>query len=586
MTGGWRLAVLSWSFLLAAGLLLGKLFYWQVLSSDRLLALAQAQQQTTIELPARRGEILFSDGSPLVANQPGYLAYLIREDDTDKPEAIAETLAPIVFNSLTISATPSSQLSLSAVNELIKAAAAALTERLADLNFKWIPIGRKLNSAQKAKLEATGYKIYFEDDQSRFYPEASMAAHLTGFIGSNEKGTDLGYGGLEGYYQQDLAGRPGIVRQEKDAFNQPILIGSYALQEKKDGRQLTLNLNKGLQFMVEKRLKKALDQYGAKAGSVTVMDPKTGAVLAMASLPSFDAAEFNRYDPSLYLNPVAAEAFEPGSIFKVIIMASALDVQVVEPDTICDICSGPVKVDKYTINTWNDEYRPNSTVTDVIINSDNVGMVFVGQKLGLDKFLPYYHKFGFGDKTGIDLQDEVVPAGRTDGQWTFVDMATASFGQGFVATGMQLLAAVGAIANDGELIAPQVVKSVTGPDQQLILPVKSKGQVVSKEAADQITAMMVAAAKTGEAKWTAVPGYNIAGKTGTAQVAVGGKYSSEKTNASFIGFAPADNPKFVMLVTLKEPSSSPWASETAAPLWFQISQELLNHFNVVPNPNR
>ncbi|HKZ35542.1 MAG TPA: hypothetical protein VJ242_02395, partial [Patescibacteria group bacterium] len=275
MTGGWRLAVLSWSFLLAAGLLLGKLFYWQVLSSDRLLALAQAQQQTTIELPARRGEILFSDGSPLVANQPGYLAYLIREDDSAPFEAMAETLAPIVFNSLTISATPSSQLSLSAVNELIKAAAAALTERLADLNFKWIPIGRKLNSAQKAKLEATGYKIYFEDDQSRFYPEASMAAHLTGFIGSNEKGTDLGYGGLEGYYQQDLAGRPGIVRQEKDAFNQPILIGSYALQEKKDGRQLTLNLNKGLQFMVEKRLKKALDQYGAKAGSVTVMDPKT-----------------------------------------------------------------------------------------------------------------------------------------------------------------------------------------------------------------------------------------------------------------------------------------------------------------------
>ena len=451
----------------------------------------------------------------------------------------------------------------------------------------WIPLAGKLTQPERWQLEALNIdNLFFEEEQIRLYPEASMSSHLLGFVGSNEQGKDIGLYGLEGYYQTELAGRPGIIKQEKDAFNQPILSGQFQKQDQRDGRQLQLHVDKSLEFLIEKKLELALEKYQAKAGSVTVMDPYSGAILAMASRPGYDPGEFTRYGPQLYLNPVIADAFEPGSVFKVFVMAAALEEKAIKPETICDICAGPIKIDKYTINTWDNQYRPNSTVIDILVHSDNVGMVFVGQKLGLDKFLDYFHRFGFTEKTGIDLQDESVPEAKPDEQWSYVDLATASFGQGFVITGMQLLQAVSAIANGGQLITPKLVNKVIGSDgKEISIPTQIKQNVVSAETAKIVTSMMVSAAKSGEAQWTSVKGYQIAGKTGTAQVAVGGKYAEKKTNASFIGFAPADKPKFAMLVTLKEPQSSQWASETAAPLWFSIAQDLLNHFNIVPEQN-
>ncbi|MFC1627239.1 peptidoglycan D,D-transpeptidase FtsI family protein [Patescibacteria group bacterium] len=579
-----RLLFISLFFVFSGFLLLARLFYWQILASDKLVEIAQSQQQTTIEIPAKRGEILFSDGSFLATNQPAYFSYLSRQNDQSTPPSLSKNLSEIVYSSITFSATPSTQLSNLGKEKLIVAAQDILDQRLSNQNLVWVPIARKLTEPQKWAIEGLGVdSLLFEEETSRLYPEASMAAHLVGFVGSNEQGRDTGYHGLEGFYQHELAGRSGIVRQEKDAFNQPILMGKFLRQQQRDGRSLKLHLNKSLQYLVEKKLQKSIDQFGAKSGSVAIMDPKTGAILAMASFPSYDPVEYISYNRELFPNPVVADAFEPGSIFKVIVMAAALDAEAIKPDTKCDICHGPVKIDKYEIETWNKEYRPDSTMTDVIVNSDNVGMVFIGQKLGQDKFLDYFDKFGLNDPTGIDLQDEVVAIQKTENQFTYVDLATASFGQGFVSTSMQLLQAVSAIANDGELIQPKMVDQVISGTREITIPTKSKGRVISKKAANQVTEMMIAAAKDGEAKWVAKTGYQIAGKTGTAQIAVKGKYHEAKTNASFVGFAPADDPKFVMLVTLKEPSTSQWASETAAPLWFSIAQDLLDHFNVIPN---
>lgn len=555
MSSGWRLVLLQWFFIGLFGLLLGKLFYWQVLARDDLQRIALAQQQTTVEVPAKRGEILFADGWPLATNQLAFLAYLIRQPDQDLAAA-AERLAPLLYPQATDSG-----------------ALDNLHARLAEPSWQWLTLGKKLTQEQKDQLDALNLdNLWFEQTQSRFYPEASLAAQLVGFVGSDADGRDQGYYGLEGFYHRELSGRPGIIRQEQDALNQPIIAGDYWVQEKIDGRNLPTNLVKSLQFLAEAKLKAALERYGAKAGSVTIMDPYSGAILAMSSLPAYDPANYSEFEPGLFSNPVVGAAFEPGSIFKVVVMAAAIDSGAVRPETVCEICDGPVKIDKYTINTWNNEYYPDSTVTDVLVHSDNVGMVFVGQKLGLPKFLDYWHRFGLTEPTGIDLQDELISRPKADRDWTYVDLATASFGQGFLATGMQLLAAVGAIANGGELVEPQVVTR----------PAKIKGRVIRTETAALVRDMMVAAAKSGEAKWADIKGYKIAGKTGTAQVAVGGRYAEKKTNASFIGFAPADEPKFAMLVTLKEPSTSPWASETAAPLWFSLAQDLLNHFNVVP----
>jgi len=555
MNGNWRLRILSWFFVVLFILLWSKLFYWQVLAKDSLSRIALSQQQSTLEVPAKRGEILFSDGSPLAANQPSFIAYLIRRPD-QAVEPLAEKLASVLYPE----ATDSAGLDF-------------ISGRLSDPNWQWLVLAKKLIREQKDQLDGLGLdNLWFESTQNRFYPEASMAAHLLGFVGNDADGRDKGYYGLEGYYHLELSGRPGVVRQEQDALNQPILSGDYWTQTKRDGRDLKLNLNKSLQFLAESKLKASLERYGAKAGSVTVMDPNSGAILAMASLPAYDPIKYSRFETKLFANPVVADAFEPGSIFKVLVMAAALDSEAVKPETICDICDGPVKIDKYTINTWNNEYYPDSNIIDILVHSDNVGMVFVGQKLGLPKFLDYFKRFGMTQRTGVDLEDELIPEPRADANWTYVDLATASFGQGFLATGMQLLTAVSAIANGGELIEPHLVER----------PAKIKHRVIRPETAAVVRDMMVAAAKSGEAKWVDIQGYKIAGKTGTAQVAVGGKYEAEKTNASFIGFAPADKPKFAMLVTLKEPSTSPWASETAAPLWFSLAQDILNHFNVVP----
>ena len=582
MSPKWRLLILRTFFLITPFLLLARLFYWQVLASDKLVAIAQDQQLTTLEISARRGQILTSDNSFLVSNQLAYLAYLVKSQDKPFPSDLAGKLAPYIYSSVSYSATPSSFLSTQDKTSLIKKTQNILSDRLSNQQLNWIPLAKKLTEQQKWALESLNINnILFEEEQTRFYSEASMAAHLVGFVGQDNQGRDLGYHGLEGFYQQELAGRPGIIRQEKDAFNQPILMGEFLTQQTKDGRTLKLHLDKSLQYLVEKKLAKGLNQFGAKSGSVTIIDPYTGAILAMASLPSYDPIEYSRYKGELYKNPVVSDSFEPGSIFKVLVVAAALDAEAVKPDTKCDICDGPLKIDKYTINTWNDKYHPDSNITDILVHSDNVGMVFIGQKLGLKDFLSYFKKFGFTQPTDIDLQDEVVPAAKKDSKWTYVDLATASFGQGFVSTGMQLLQAVSAIANGGQLVKPQVVSQVIG-QKEINIPPKIKHRVIKQATADIVRDMMVASAKEGEAKWTNKGGYKIAGKTGTAQIAVEGKYAEAKTNASFIGFAPADKPKFAMLVTLKEPSTSQWASETAAPLWFSIAQDLLNHFNVVP----
>ncbi|MDZ7586571.1 MAG: hypothetical protein U0946_02350, partial [Patescibacteria group bacterium] len=278
MNSNWRLNLINLFFGFLGIILIARLFYWKILAGDQLAVLAQTQQQITIELSAKRGEILASDKSFLVANQPAYFSYLARKEKAI-PIDLAVKLAPIIYNHLTLSATPSAVLTLKEKDQLIKETQIMLETRLNDQRLVWIPIARKLTQSERWQVEALNINnLFFEEETVRLYPEASMSAHLLGFVGSNEQGKDIGLYGLEGYYQTELAGRPGLIKQEKDAFNQPILTGQFQKQDQKDGRQLQLYLDKSIQFLVEKKLTKALETFGAKAGSVTVMDPLTGAI--------------------------------------------------------------------------------------------------------------------------------------------------------------------------------------------------------------------------------------------------------------------------------------------------------------------
>ena len=553
-------------FILLFAAITARLFYWQIVKGSELKNQASLQYKGTKILKAPRGNILAKDGTWLAVMRTNWLLFAeLPKIDKNKNE-IANLLAPIFVTQEFEK------------NDDYNKAILEETDRIeANLDRKgvvWVPIKRKITDVQKEKVEELNIKgLGFEPEETRYYPEGSEAAHLLGFVGKNEEGQDVGYFGLEGYYDLVLTGKDGYLKREKDLTGVPILNSSLTEVNSVSGSDLTTYIDKRIQSTVEDKLKLALEKYGAKEGTVIVMDPKTGGILAMSSYPNYDPAKYSEFEQRLFKNPAISDTFEPGSVFKVIVMAAGIDSKAVERDTICDICNRPFQVDKYYIETWNNKYHPDSSMTDVIVNSDNVGMTFIANRMGADKMYDYLSKFGIGKQTGIDLQGEANISLRKKGSWNIVDLATSSFGQGVSTTPIQIIRGVSVIANGGYLVEPKVVDSGN---------VKKQERIISKEAADDVTQMMVEAAKNGESKWTSLKGFSVAGKTGTAQIPIEGHYDAEKTIASFVGFAPANNPKFIMLVTLKEPQSSQWASETAAPLWYDIAKDLFNYFGIQP----
>lgn len=565
-----RIKILGFFFAVAAVLLLGRLFFWQVLRASYLSTQAKNQHLKGEEISAQRGSILSSDGFWLAASTVSYLVFAERTELKDDAKSIANKLATFFVEEKDD-------------KEKLLSETIRIENLLSKKESVWVPIKHKVSRNIKNNIEALKISgIGFKEEESRFYPEASSSAHLLGFVGKDKDGKDKGYFGLEGFYDLSLSGKPGFLQRESDARGNPILFGESKEIDAIRGVDLVTHLDKTVQLVVEGKLQDALKKYGATSGLAVVMNPKNGAILSMAAFPSYDPLKYYDFSDEYFRNPVISESFEPGSIFKPMVMAAALDSEVVAPHTRCDICDGPVKVDKYTIKTWDNKYYPDSTMLDIIVHSDNVGMTFVGQKLGADKLYDYLKKFGFGSPTDIDLQGEANPALRKKGEWNIVDLATASFGQGIAATPIQIVQAFSVVANDGVMYKPQVVDKIKKGEWEHDLDSEKVGQVILKETAREIKEMMVTAVKNGEAKWTAAKGFKIAGKTGTAQIPISGHYDEEKTIASFVGFVPADEPKFVMLVTLREPTSSPWGSETAAPLWFDIAKELFPYFGIHP----
>ena len=425
-----RLKFIAGLFLLALVAIVFRLFYWQIIRGRVLSSQAKGQYETDTALSAFRGNILASDGTWLAARSEVYLVYAEIPQLKDSPKAIAEKLAPFFVEEVE----DKSQV-LIEIDRLYS----LLTKK----EVVWIPLKQRVTPETKRNIEAMGIAgIGFERGEARLYPEASAAAQLLGFVGKNEEGEDKGYFGLEGYYDLSLTGKPGYSVRESDAMGTPILLGSAKEITAISGVDLVTTIDKRVQLILEEKLKEGIEKYGAKGGTVIVMDPGSGGILGMSSYPSYDPASYWKFGDEFFKNPAVSDSFEPGSVFKILVMAAALDAKAVEPDTICDVCAGPVKVDKYTIETWNREYNPDSSMTDIIVHSDNVGMTFVGSKLGADALYDYLDKFGIGKLTGIDLQGEASPTLREKGSWSIVDLATASFGQGVAITPIQMIKAL------------------------------------------------------------------------------------------------------------------------------------------------
>lgn len=558
----WRYVTVLSFFLFCFFVLLSRLFYWQVVKADELASLGQSQYGSLITIQPKRGDIVASDSFPLATNRLSYLVFANPKEVPQK-NAAAQLLSPIL-----------------AID------AASLSARLASDGF-WVSLKSGIDTKAKDAIDTLKIPgIGFEDQYARLYPEASMAASLIGFVGKDSAGADKGYSGLEGYYDRQLKGRYGQALEIHDALGRPILSELSGSGQAQDGRTLVLSIDRAIQFLVESKLKAGVEQFGAASGMVGVMDPKTGAILAMANFPSFDESTFWEFDSKLYRNPFISDLYEPGSTVKPLVMAGALDRQLVKPDTKCPDCSGPVQVGDYALHTWNDEYFPNTTMTEVIRHSDNTGMVYVSKLMGLNNMLSNFDKFGLSDATNIDLQGEATSTIKSRQTWYPIDVATSAFGQGITVTPIELLDGFAALANSGVRMQPRVVsKIITADNQTIQIPPKQLDQPISEQTAKVMTEMLVYTVNKGEASFARIKGYRIAGKTGTASIPVAGHYDPTQTIASFIGYAPADNPKFVMLVIINRPTASIYGAETAAPVFFDITRHLLDYYNISPTVN-
>ena len=410
----------------------------------------------------------------------------------------------------------------------------------------------------------------------RFYPQADMLCHTLGYVDFDGNGGS----GVEGYYQRELAG---------EAASAVINISPLTSQQSviaREGADLTLTIDRSLQFMVEAHLQQALQDYQAASGSIIVMNPQTGAILAMASAPCFEPAFFYETDPKLLLNPAVSQQHEPGSVMKLITMAAALDSGVVTPQsTYYD--AGILEVGGHKTYNW-DRSAPGTTdMTTLLARSLNVGAATLTTMMGSDVYYDYLQRFGFGRPTGVDLMSEAsgqmpLPG---DSLWTESFMATNSYGQGIAVTPLQMITAVSALANDGVMMQPYIVQEIQGDNGTFVHEPTVLGRPISPEVAAQVTAMATTAVAR-EVDEAQIFGYTIAGKTGTAQIAENGIYLPDDVIGSFIGWLPAENPELIIYVKLDRPQYAPWGSQTAAPAFSDLANELVVMLDVPPDSVR
>jgi cell division protein FtsI/penicillin-binding protein 2 len=536
--------MLATALLAAALLIVGRLAYWQVFSDDATLAENESPAQ--ILLP-RRGAIFDQRGYPLAVELYTY-TISASPNQIDDPAETARQLARWL------------DLPMEDIWNAIR-----------DPAQKYALLARNVDAATGetiASLDLPGIELSVEPQRS--YPNGTLAGHLFGFV--NQEG--VASFGLEEYYDRELSGHKG-------SWGGGVL--QHRLVPAQDGYDLVLTIDRVVQALVEEKLAAAIERYSASGGTVVVMDPGTGAILAMASDPPFDPNHYATTPEDAWANPAVAVQYEPGSVVKVLTMAAGLDAGVVAPDSTYEDV-GTIEYGGARISNWDHIAHGTTTMTRMLQLSLNLGAVHIADALGRDRFYAYMRAFGMGQPTGIDLAGENPGLLRTPRHqpWYTADLATNSFGQGMATTPLQMAVAVAAIANGGTLMKPYVVDRIMDGDTVVrqTRPTAIR-RVISRQVAQETTDLMVSVVD-GEVVQAVLPGYTVAGKTGTAQIPVAGGYDPHDAIASFVGFVPADDPQFVILIKLDRPKPHRGAW-TAAPLFREIAEELVQLLGIPPD---
>lgn len=546
--------------------LFGRLYQLQIQHGARWVALANNQHRLSQALRAERGSIYVHDEtslSPLAVNREYQLVYVVPKDIPD-PVKTATLLASVL------------DIPENEIRQRI--------EQRRDDPFEVIK--KRLSSDEVRKIEELKMPgVHFLPENYRYYPGDELASKVVGFVGPADDGA-MGIYGIEASYNSELHGRDGILSQEKDAAGRWIPLSDRNQVPAANGMSVVLTIDRVIQYEVERMLADAREQYKADEVSALVLEPTTGKILALSSLPHFNPNEYQQVeDLSRFMNPVISLPYEPGSIMKPLTMAIGIEEKKVNPNTEY-VDTGVVVEAGYAIRNAEDKVYGRSSMTRVLEESINTGVMYVEGLVGNAQYREYLERFGFGAKTGIRLPAEHAGNLKNlNNPKATIQFYTASFGQGVTVTPLQMIMAYGSLANGGVLMKPMIVDRYIHEDgSEEMLEPQAVRQVVSSETASVVGKMLRSVVVNGHGKRADVPGYSVVGKTGTAQVAKTGSkgYEENLTIGSFVGYAPLEDPKYVVLVKVDNPKDVQWAESSAAPLFGKIMQFLLSYGKVQP----
>jgi cell division protein FtsI/penicillin-binding protein 2 len=553
-----------------AGIVWSRLAYWQIAQHGQLAMQAQAQYREVVELPAVRGAIFDRNLTQLVVNTTVYSAFVSPDQvPTAWRDRVAAALVSIVGADQT----------------------KVMTTLESGAKFAYISPRRfpkdKADKLTALKLPGVGLE---PETQRSYLPGISagttLASDLLGFVNYNGDGQY----GLEAYYQKALAGTPGYISSYRDLANREIVLGSHTHQDPVNGSDLVLSLDANIQYAAEQALADGVKKDNAESGSVLIMDPTTGGIVAWADYPSYNANDFVHTDTALFKDNVSSYVYEPGSVMKVVTLAGAINSGAIEPNTVIND-PGYLNVGGYRIYDWDRKNHGNIDYTYVLQHSLNVGAMKAMQAEGHDAFYSYLQSFGLTKASGIDVAGETTVPPPAAGQMADAQYATSSFGQGIDVNMVQMLAAVNVVANGGKYAPPHVVDRVGTQINPLLL--QPQRQVISPDAVAKMTAMMESVVQHGSGYTSRVKGFELdqTGKTGTSQIPVNGQYTQDVWS-SFVGFLPAQHPRFTMLVVVRKPhaagSDRDWTLNdgyiTAGPIWQKIAQAMVIDWHITPDP--
>jgi cell division protein FtsI/penicillin-binding protein 2 len=569
-----------------AFILILQIFRWQIVYAEKFKSMAQEQYKTSRIQVATRGVITASDNTVLAVDEPVWNVYASLSNDERERNLFFENKEKFITE----------------VSSILNIERSEVEEKITD-DFVYASIKKGISTEKKKALEqikidenaVKGFGLYFENEEKRVYPNNQLAAHVLGFIGRDAEGDLVGQYGIQGYYYGDITGKEGYSYEEKDSSGNVILTAEYEPILPREGKDFKLTIVPIIQSKLEEELEKGVKATRAKSGTAIIMDPKTGAILAMANYPTYDPNEYWRVsEPWILKNRAISDVYEYGSVQKPITIAIALENGIIDKDYTCNDDKGYLDLYESTgyadlkgqkIYTWNRRPAGVLDISRIFGTSNNPCTAQIALKMELNEFYSSLKEFGLGEFIGVGLQEESTNYLRPKELWTNLDVITTSYGQGGIsATSLQLISALSTFANDGVRMRPYIISEIRDEKETIKIEPKVLSRPISKETADIIKNALLKAVNDNSLSAYAKPimGYGIAAKTGTAQIAreIVGGYDERFTNDTVVGFAPADNPKMIMLVKLQEPKTAQFATLTTVPIWRDIFLAIVDDMEI------